>query len=112
MPSEPVLKFSYDYYKLPVNWEGKLARLAHVHVIELEEQSPAFLEFDTRIRSPEDSPWGPFKHYPLPSKGKALFLLFWCDGTVFQTVRLHTPSKEEYYRSMIGSLFKLERVKK
>lgn len=98
------IKFSHDYEKLPINFNGRHARLLDIRNIKLEEQSPAFLEFDTRIRGGG--------HYDLPKSGDYLLLLFELvmGGGFFTTIRRRTDEKEKYYRARKGAVFTLVKI--
>lgn len=103
---ELTIKFSHDYEKLPANWEGENAYLMSIGMpIHLEDQTRAFLEYDTAIMGGGN--------YPLPAKGKYLLLLFAMEaGTVFTTIRRWTQEKEAYYRKNLGNKFRLKRETK
>jgi hypothetical protein len=87
------LKFSHDYEKLPLDWQGKKARLIALQRINLEDQTKQFLEYDTKIRGGGN--------YPLPKKGKYILLLFEMVGntTFFTTIRRYTMSKHNFYQT-------------
>jgi hypothetical protein len=100
MTGEPTLKFSSDYAKLPVDWEGTRAQFVFKGVLNLAMQSPAFIEFDTRQRDGG--------HYALPKSGAFLVLGFVHEtGLFFQTLRRWTKQKEAYYDSLLGKWFEL-----
>ncbi len=103
------LKFSFDYHKLPREWEGTNARLLYITAIKLEEQTSHYLEFDTKIRLNilSSSP----KHYLLPKKGVYLLLLFKHEsGAIFTTLRRFIGTKLDYYDNSIGEWFELVKV--
>ena len=104
--------FSHDYDKLPVNWEGTKATLVFVDDYRLESQNDCLIEFDTRFRDSNlvqmSSHPRIYKqcHYPLPRKGKNLFLLFKHEsGMFFFTQRKWTIDKEQWYEGSIGEDF-------
>ena len=106
------LKFAFDFDKLPEKWEGTSARLLFMTIVELENQSPALLELDTRFRGcplpardrchPDYGQW----HFPLPAEGRYIFLLFRHDsfrpdsGALFSTFRGYSHARwAKYSRS-------------
>lgn len=99
------IKFSHKYTKLfkagSFNGYTSSAVLLDVIVVNLEDLSKTFLDYDT------DSGL-----FPLPKKGKYMMLLFCKSGTndLFPTLRRWTPEKEKYYRSGIGIIFDIEYV--
>jgi hypothetical protein len=91
-----IIKFSHEYKKL--NHE-QCGVLLSVHRIYLEEQSQAFLEYDTE------------GIYKLPKEGSFLLLSFLGNGgTFFTTLRRTTPEKWRYYNSMILKEFEFVRA--
>jgi hypothetical protein len=104
-------KFSHHYYKLP---EGvKAARLIAVEKVKLENQTQAFLQYDTfyptKLKAGEGVLEVPTSaYYPLPEKGDYLLLCFISEsGAFFTTLRRWLPFKEEHYRAAIGSTEKI-----
>jgi len=99
------IKFSHKYRKLTshnaIDNLVRVAILLDVLVINLEELSSTFLEYDTDCRL-----------FPLPKKGKYMMLLFQKAGyfDLFPTLRRWTPDKYDYYKSGIGKLFDIEYV--
>lgn len=99
------IKFSHDYWKLPVGAiNGGIAKLLYVQKIKLEEQTTFFLNYDTTIRQKDELGHA---FYPLPDKGDYLLLLFDCDGTIFTTLRRYTEEKSLYYLNNIGNYFQM-----
>ncbi len=90
------IKFSHNYPKLPAN---PTAELIQVFVVDFEDLSKEFIEYDTQFVD-KDS----FGNYPLP-RGKLLVLLFRDFWNLFTTVRRWTPEKQKYYQSNTGNLF-------
>lgn len=87
------IKFSHQYKKL--NGES-LAELKDVIPIELERQTKGFIDYDAE------------GIYKLPKKGIFLVLVFLGGyGTLFTTLRRHTPRKYEYYSNLIGEQFEV-----
>jgi hypothetical protein len=94
------IKFSKcSYCKLP---QADRAILKYATVIKLEEQTHAFLDYDTTYIE-----FGEVKKYPLPSCGDYLLLLFIGNGAVFTTLRRATHEKAHYYLSKIGEEFEI-----
>ena len=101
------IKFSHDYEKLPLN--AKTATLLDVQCINLEDQTPAFMEYDTKFINQKN---GEIEHYPLPktSNGRLdyMILLMRSDtGAFFTTIRRRTPAKDKYYCESIGEKFEI-----
>ena len=97
------IKFSHDYEKLPLKM--KKATLLDVQNINLEDQTLAFLEYDTMYINRKK---GEMEHYPLPKKGRFMILLLRSDtGTFFTTIRRRTPEKDKYYCESIGDEFEI-----
>lgn len=99
-----VLKFSHDYDKLPMQWEGQKAQLLFVRPILLQNQLPALLDYDTSIR-------GDGK-YKLPKTGGYILLVFELleTGAIFTTIRRFTYEKYEFYRKNLDRSFTLVRA--
>ena len=100
------IKFSHPYAKL-IGEPGrviKTAKLLCVHLINLEDQSPDFLSYDTDCG-----------HFQLPKQGQYIMLLFEkpCAGelagrNLFTTLRPAWPSRKiNYYKSKIGMEFEI-----
>jgi len=104
LASEPVIKFSHDYMKLPENWEGTHAHLLIVGEVDLEHQTPFMLNYDTQFR-------GETGNYDLPKKGRFILLGFIHEsGAFFTTLRRCTPEKEKYYQGLWGEWFEMVRI--
>ena len=85
----PPLKFSHDYMKLPLDWNGTQAVLMQitnkVDMDELKLSNPAFIKYDTKFRGEEGS-------YELDFKwGMILFPIHLNTGLPFTTIRRWTP---------------------
>lgn len=100
------IRFDNDMFKLPEGANGQLAILQDVLVLDLSEQTPAFLEYDTRMRPGSEN-------YRL-SSGLYLCLIFTIQknqargaGTIFTTLRKFDVNKQMHYRSLIGERFKI-----
>lgn len=112
------LKFSHEYHKFPFS-VNNMDRVVLLEVLKskTEDLSDAFIKYDTEIRTPRDAASeyiSPLKYYNLP-RGDVLILILqatheiW-DGKlfghqssgVFTTIRLWTPEKEQYYKSLRG----------
>lgn len=101
------LKFSEDYSKLPIVWEGTQARLIAVYpekVSLIKNELTAFWRYDTAFR---DNPG----HYDLNFED-ALILVFihFNSGLPFTTIRRNYPEKFNYYFNSIGETFVLKRT--
>lgn len=94
------IKFSETTYKkLPKNYIGTQAVLIEVTVIDIENQTPAFIEYDTSFEGGK---------YPLPTKGKFILLSFiHQSGAFFTTLRRYTEEKYDYYIGLILDEFKI-----
>jgi len=95
-----VIKFSHKYPKL-MGLEGEFveeAKLLEVVVVDLEDLSPSFLEYD--------SDYGKFE---FPESGRYLMLIFLKpdSNNLFTTLRKGTEEIEHKYRSGIGKKFKI-----
>lgn len=78
--------------------------MLHVFLEETKNLHRAFIDYDTLYFDSENKQ----NYYQLP-EGKILVLLFGDIGnTSFTTIRRWTPEKEQYYRSHIGEMFKVE----
>lgn len=96
------IRFSEDYFKLSPEWEGTLAYLDYVRKVNLEDQMPMFLEYDTKHAN---------GNYPLPKKGEFIILGFIHEsGAFFTTLRRYTLDKYNYYGNEQGNWFKLARA--
>lgn len=101
LAEKPKIRFIRDFDKLPNSVHGKKARLFFTRIIELEKQTQAFLEFDTRYRHK------PFGHYELSQFGKRLLLIFDCEGCIFTTIRQFDWKTYDYYRGLEGELLEV-----
>ena len=100
------IKFSYPYDKMPAGYY--LSKLLDVIPVKLEDLSPEFLKYDTRINGEE--------FYKLPAKGDYMILMLRSTATshnngelneasqLWTTIRRRTPEKEKYYRGLIGKV--------
>lgn len=99
------IKFSNMYPKLPDITDR--AKLLQCFLIDRDEISPAFLDYDTKYFDVDEYR---DKFYPLP-KGKLIVLLFLAiEDTVFTTIRRYTPSKYDYYKGCEGKDFKIDMI--
>lgn len=97
------IKFSHDYEKLPLLWENTRAVLLRVQRVRLEDQSFAFIDYDTKIRQGG--------YYPLPKAGDFIVLLFQHEtGMLFTTIRRYTYEKKEFYLNHRQESFRLIKV--
>lgn len=96
----PTIKFSHKYTKLISFHENiSKAKLLEVLIVNLEDLSKPFLDYDT------DN--GKFQ---LPKKGKYMLLIFqkYRMSHLFTTIRRWTEEKELYYKKNIGQVFNVE----
>lgn len=105
MKNKKKIKFSEDYEKLPVFWNGTHATLLTVFPVKMEtikNRYTAFWKFDTKIRGEE-------RYYPLNFKD-AIILVFLHhnSGKLFPTIRKNYKEKFEYYTNQIGETFQLK----
>lgn len=99
------IKFSHDYEKLPLNWEGTIATLVDVireDLRAIREAAPCFIEWDTKYRNEEGS-------YNLDFDD-AIILRFETDTASFTTIRKYTLDKWKYYYMSKGEKFKMVRT--
>jgi hypothetical protein len=101
----PQIKFSHKYQKILNSHNDVIetATLLQVSIINLEDLSKEFLNYDTDNGV-----------YELPKRGKYLMLIFLkehedytTDLNLFTTLRRHTPEKHKFYMSQIGKVFKV-----
>lgn len=98
------IKFSEDYEKLPLIWNGTMATLISVYpekVETIKNRHTAFWKKDTKVRNQE-------KYYSLNFED-ALILVFLHHNTgmLFSTIRRNYNQKFEYYANSIGETFKM-----
>lgn len=102
-----VIKFSHDYEKLPIPWEGTQATLIGVWYASLDRlrlSHPSLIERDVKFRGEDGSYEFNFND--------AIILTFYHlnTGTIFTTIRRLTDSKAKYYHDAIGESFVLGRI--
>jgi len=102
------LKFSHDYMKLPVKWDGTQAILIGMQHIEdmerFKKRLPQLIRMDTMFRGEEG-------FYPLTFKEGLILVFFHLNsGTLFTTIRRFTKEKSEYYQREELEIFELIRV--
>lgn len=93
------LSFSHSYSKFPLEWshdgEQRTATLLEVLVADLDQLSPAFLQYDTSIQGGGN--------YPLkPGTVLVLLLVSGPNREVFTTIRSWNAEKERYYKALRG----------
>ena len=98
------IKFSHAYKKLLADADGHCApvsrlKLLDVQVVQLEELTNEFINFDTDNGV-----------YQLPEKGEYLMLIFLkpSEMDLCLTLRRATPNKYNYYRGAVGQWFDVE----
>ena len=102
------LKFSHDYNKLPVKWDGTQAILIGVqHIRNMEtfkKRLPQLIRADTMFRGEEG-------FYALKFKEGILLTFFHLNSSqIFTTIRRFTPEKSEYYQEREMETFELVRI--
>jgi hypothetical protein len=101
------IKFSADYEKLPVNWEGTEAVLIGVKNTTLpflKNKMPKFLEYDTKYRGHEGNYIIDFDEVLI------LTFIHINSGMPFTTLRRKTKEKMNYYIGLVSETFKLVRT--
>jgi hypothetical protein len=100
------IKFSHEYFKMPLKARAKRDRSYIISVCVVEDimkQLPIqFLQFDTLYFVNGQS-----KLYPLDFK-KGIIITIYTTGKIWTTIRRWTPSKEQYYKAMIGQEVEIE----
>jgi hypothetical protein len=98
------IKFSFDYEKLPIGWNGTQAVLVgvcHVDMDRIKKSMPAFIEYDTTHR-------GGHGKYALDFKeGIILSFIHLNTGKPFTTIRRNTKEKFEWYMNCLGETFEM-----
>lgn len=102
------LKFSHDYNKLPVQWDGTQAILIGVQRIgdmnKFKLRLPQLIKADTTFRGEDGS-------YPLTFREGVLLTFFHLNSSkLFTTIRQFTEDKYRYYEEEAGEVFELMRV--
>ena len=96
------IKFSHDYEKLPLNWEGSQATLLEIKsytIAYLMKICPKFLEYDTKIRGKDE-------HYKFTfDDALILFFVHNDTGLPFTTIRRFYGTKFDYYMDQRGHPF-------
>jgi hypothetical protein len=97
-----VIKFSHRYRKLPRDFQR--SKLLDVLLVNLEDMSPSFREYDTSFEVD-----GATDFYPLPARGEYMLLLLQAGegcGHLWTTIRSRWGGKGndkyQYYKSKIG----------
>lgn len=90
------IKFSHRYAKMPIDPSPSM--LLEVFVVD-DDLHPKFVNYDTQIS-------GGGK-YNLSDGKKLVLLLQTPGGDLWTTIRRHTDSKHEYYRSTRGTMFSI-----
>jgi len=108
------IKFSNNYTKLPL--EESIATLEYVGLLRKENQTNAFLNYDTYYHNTyhfeSKSAIGvAHGYYPLKKVDYLLLLFRTLKGCYFTTIRskvgMYGRDKEEYYRTKVGQEFKI-----
>jgi hypothetical protein len=106
---QPTIKFSHEYYKMPVCVKTRTTYLVGVTKVPFSLLPESFISYDT-IYTEKDKP----AYYPLP-KGDLILLTLFTDSeqtpTVWTTIRRYIPKKYDYYVGLIGSSVRIEITK-
>ena len=95
------IRFSHRYEKMPI--EIKTAVLLGVEAWDVEKLPASFKDYDAEYEGE-----GATLYYHLPEKGKVIVLFLWGEHTLFTTIRRWSPSKEKYYRDLVGCDFLID----
>ena len=99
------IKFSHEYEKfngVEIKHDVLFLQIFKIHKKQLGND---FILYDTTYHEN-----GLKKHYPLPNNDLLVLLFKDINDNLFTTIRRWTPSKEEYYTSLIGDTFKIELI--
>jgi hypothetical protein len=104
------IKFSDDYDKLPMKWEGTQAILIGImycpDIRGLKKRLPQLINYDTSYR-------GKYGRYELNFSEGIILSLFHINSCIpFTTIRRYTKDKYDYYNKCLGETFILERIDK
>jgi hypothetical protein len=98
------IKFSHDYFKLPLNWQGSTAILVGVYQEQIKNINlfyPRFLVYDTMFK-------GEKGHYDLNFQDAIILSFIHVrTGIPFTTVRRFDQEKLNYYMSSLGEPFEM-----
>lgn len=102
------LKFSHDYQKLPMQWDGTQAILIGVqYIVDMDRfkmRVPQLIRADTMFRGEEG-------FYPLNFKEGILLTFFHLNSSrLFTTIRRFTEDKYQNYIEDAGDTFELMRI--
>lgn len=98
-----IIKFSHNYRKIPGSvlgyglFELKPTRLIQVLSVDKSELSKEFIDYDDTYDDPDGKP----AHFPVP-EGPLLLLLLETGGELWTTLRRSYPTKEKYYKDLVG----------
>lgn len=103
LSTNPKIKFSHRYDKMPPDTLLYSTVLLHVFVIDASDIGLGFRNYDVTYFEN-----GELGAYELP-KGKVLVLLLLSGGLIlWTTIRRYIPYKYEYYKSLIGREIDIE----
>jgi hypothetical protein len=100
------IKFSQQFVKLPVGFNGTFAKLVKVEGKKFSDLDSAFVEEDSRYVVD-----GEVKHYIFDFRYDRCIVLTFVheSGVEFTTIRSYTADKFEYYLKNVGLMFELVR---
>jgi hypothetical protein len=99
---QPEIKFSQEYYKI-VCIDKEANNLLAVFRTHYDKLDKDFIAYDTAYEDKE----GKMCFYQIPKTEVLVLLFFSKNGELFTTIRRFIPSKEEYYKSMVGKWFRV-----
>lgn len=98
--TNPTIKFSHEYYKMPRILDKSKTYLIGASVIHYKGLPEGFIEYDTGYSNGIEQ-----LNYPLPKTNLIILTLFTDSeqtAIVWTTVRRYTPAKYDYYQDLIG----------
>lgn len=101
----PSIKFSHQYPKLHNQTTAQLLAI-RILAAQSVNRNKSLIEYDTKFFDLKNNGYG---YYELPQIGSLIQLIFVGDKEIpFCTLRRWTPDKVAYYKSLIGTTFKIE----
>jgi hypothetical protein len=106
------IKFSHAYWKMPNHaipnmlFDLKPTTLIQVLNVDRNQLSKEFLDYDDTYTGPDGKP----AHFPVPD-GPLLMLFLETGGVLWTTLRRSYPTKEKYYRDLVGKEVTIEMMR-